>query len=157
VYFAVGSGCFVQCMHWTRTFFARRWAPIRVEALVVGLCLVTAVGIYLGRVDFNSWSLVTDPIGVALALGRLARHPTAIARTALAFVGALALTYGSEAVRRRRRGARHEDVRTVDADDADDADGSGDGSRPVVSLAPALAADRDVAPVPRREGLPPRT
>jgi uncharacterized membrane protein len=103
VYFGVGSACFVVCMHWTRAYFAARWSHSRVQLLTVALCAATAIGIYLGRADFNSWSLVSDLPGVVAALHRWPSHATAMARTALAFVATLVLVVTVEGVVRRRR------------------------------------------------------
>jgi uncharacterized membrane protein len=100
-YFGLGSLAFVECVHRARAFFAARWSPARTGALVVALCACTAFGLYLGRADFNSWSLVTDLPGVLRALGQLPEQGDALARTALAFMGVLALFAVSERVRAR--------------------------------------------------------
>lgn len=104
LYFAAGFTAFVVATRLAQLYVARAWSARLGQVLVVVLCLLSAVGLYLGRADLNSWSVVTEPGNVADVLVD-PPEPGSMGQMLLAFAGLLggyAVTIGL--VERVRRG-----------------------------------------------------
>lgn len=89
LYFAAGFVLFVVSVRWAQQFVGRRWSPTIGRVTVVALTLASAAGLYLGRADLFSWSVITEPdevVGVVRRVGTGAGAPG----IALAFVVLLA-------------------------------------------------------------------
>jgi uncharacterized membrane protein len=86
VFFLVGAESYVvSIVLFTRWLAAQGWARAAVP-VEVGINLLCAVGIYLGRVDrLNSWDVVVAPRRFLASLSGLG-SPRALALTMLAFV-----------------------------------------------------------------------
>jgi uncharacterized membrane protein len=111
LYFAAGFTAFVVATRLAQLYVARAWSVRLGQAMVVAFCLLSAIGLYLGRADLNSWSVVTEPGSVADVLVD-PPEPGSIGQMLLAFVVLLAGYTATIAVveRLRRRRARHRDT-----------------------------------------------
>lgn len=89
LYFGLGFIGFVLAVRLAQRNLAAQWSWPWSRVAVTAMCLLSAIGIYLGRADLNSWSLVTEPQRVADVL---TDQPSlgAILRIAFAFVVLLA-------------------------------------------------------------------
>lgn len=111
VYFGLGFFGFVVAVRLAQRSLATTWPPLLGRIAVVVLCLLSAIGIYLGRADLYSWSFVTEPQQVAEVL---TDQPSigAILRIGLAFVTLLVgyavsvAAFDRVRLRRSRRGAQ---------------------------------------------------
>lgn len=73
LYFALGFAAFVVCVRRAQRFIADRWSETTGRIAAVALIAGCAFGLYLGRADLFSWTVLTDPdevVDVVAAVGR---------------------------------------------------------------------------------------
>jgi len=102
LYFGLGFIAFVVAVRLAQRYLEESWSPWVGRFAVVTLCLLSAIGIYLGRADLNSWSFITEPHQV---LDVLTDQPSigAILRIGLAFTVLLGGYAACVALTERRR------------------------------------------------------
>jgi uncharacterized membrane protein len=71
LYFAIGFALFAASVRLAERFVAERWGATTGRVTVVALTAGCAVGMYLGRSDLFSWTVVTGPGDVVEAVGSI--------------------------------------------------------------------------------------
>jgi len=108
VYLGAGFAAFVISVRLAQRFFERRWGRRTGRVAVVALAAASAFGLYLGRADLFSWSVVTEPgevVEVVSAVGRGAGVVGILTAFVVLIAGYAAAIAGFDALRARRRPA----------------------------------------------------
>lgn len=105
LYFALGFAAFVVCVRLAQRFIADRWSEATGRVAVVLLVAGCAFGLYLGRADLFSWTVLTDPdevVDVVAAVGRGAGLTGIVIAFVALLAGYVAVGAGIALVRRWR-------------------------------------------------------